>query len=228
MSNTKVLIVEDNPITAIEIKSTLKKLGFYITNVVSNHINALQSIQTDIPHIIIMDIDLGAENGIDLAFKIRENRKIPILYLTACTNDNIMEQALESSPVGYLIKPFKREELKSTILLALYKINTLNYININQDQIHIGFHYYFDQRNKKLYYKSKHIKISLKERQLLYILSTEKDYLSDEKIEHYIWKNNVPSNSALRTLIYRLKLKLGCKIIEGSYQKGYKLASLIF
>lgn len=228
MIKAKVLIVEDNPITAADLKSALKKLDFEVTNTVSSYNDALISIVQNKPDITMMDIDLGkSRNGIELANEIKVRYNIPILYLTSFSDDDTMEKAFATDPVGYLVKPFKREELKTTIMLALYKINKLEYETINQDHIYIGFGYYFDLKNGKLYYKSKHIKLGLKERQLLGILTEANGaVVSSEKLEHRLWADNAPSNSSLRTLVYRLKSKLGCNIIHVVYSNGYKLSSL--
>jgi len=225
MSKAKVLIVEDDPIISSDLKKSLQKIDFEITDVVRSYDTAMKSIQKIEPDIIMMDIKLGSGgNGIELTKDIHKRKKIPVLYLTSFSDDETMEKAFETDPVGYLIKPFKREEVNSTIMLALYKINKLEYKNINQDHIYIGFGYYFDIKYRKLYYKSKYIKLSLKERQLLAILTQSQGTLVEaEFLEHKLWADNTPSNSSLRTLIYRLKIKLGCKIIETSYSNGYKL-----
>jgi len=229
MSKAKVLIVEDNPITAADLKSALKRLDFDVTNTVSSYNDALISIAQNQPDIIMMDIDLGkSRNGIELAIEIKLQYNIPVLYLTSYSDDDTMEKAFATDPVGYLVKPFKREELKTTIMLALYKINKLEYENINQNHNYIGFGYYFDLKNTKLYYKSKHIKLGFKERQLLAILTEANGtVVSSEKLEHRLWADNTPSNSSLRTLVYRLKSKLGCNIIQVAYSNGYKLSSVI-
>jgi DNA-binding response OmpR family regulator len=228
MNKADILIVEDNPITAADLKSALKKLDFHITDIVPTYDRALTSIDKYEPSIIIMDIDLGkSKSGIELAQELKRSRNIPVLYLTSFSDDDTMEKAFATDPVGYLIKPFKREELKTTIMLALYKINKLEYENINQDHTYIGYGYYFDLKNTHLYYKSKYIKLGIKEKQLLGVLTEAKgSIVSNEQLEHKLWADNAPSNSSLRTLVYRLKSKLGCNLIETSYANGYKLNSI--
>jgi len=225
MAKAKILIVEDNPIVALEIKSALKKLDFDITDITNSFKDTLNSIIKEEPDIIMMDIDLGDEkDGTQIAQEIHKSKNIPILYLSSFSDDETMEKAFDTNPVGYLIKPFKREELKTTIMLALFKINKLEYENINQDHTYIGFGYYFDLKNRKLYYKSQQIRLGLKERQLLSaLILAQGNTLSAEELEYKIWIDNAPSESSLRTLVYRLKVKLGCKIIEVSYSNGYKL-----
>lgn len=229
MSKTKILIVEDHPITAVDLQKSLLKLHFEITKIVSSYESALKSIKENEPDIIMMDIDLGENKptGIELTKKIHLYKNIPVLYLTAFSDDTTMEEAFKTNPVGYLIKPFKREEVKATIMLALYKINRLEYTNINQDHTYIGFGYYFDTKTQKLYYKSKYIKLGYKERILIDTLVNKKGkIISNIELEHKLWADNTPSNSSLRTLIYRLHLKLGCKLISVSYSSGYQLTPI--
>lgn len=229
MTKAKILIVEDNPLTANDLKSALRKFHFEVTKVVSDCDSTLKSIEENHPDLIMMDIDLGkSKNGIEITKEIKKTKKIPVLYLTAFSDEDTMEDAFATDPVGYLIKPFRREELKSTIMLALYKINKLELDSINQDYAYIGFGYYFDEQTKKLYYKSQHIKLGLKERKLIAaLLDAKGELIKTDKLEQKIWVDKVPSSSSLRTLIYRLRMKLGCQIIEVSYSNGYKLADIV-
>ncbi len=74
-----------------------------------------------------MDINLkNSKDGIETAKEIQKIENIPIIYLTAYSDENTIERAIKTNPISYLLKPFKREELKSTILLGLYKIYESN------------------------------------------------------------------------------------------------------
>lgn len=228
LSKVKILIVEDNPITASDLKKSLLKLDFDVTDIVNSYNSTFSSIEKKAPDIIIMDINLGEhkQTGIEITKEIHKIKNIPVLYLTAFSDEDIMEKAFQTNPIGYLVKPFKREEVKATIMLALHKINKLEYTNINQDHIYLGFGYYFDIKNKKLYYKSKYIKLGYKERILIdTLVNAQGNIVSNIELEHKLWADNTPSNSSLRTLIYRLHLKLGCKLILVSYSNGYQLSS---
>ena len=228
MSKIKILIVEDETLVAMDLKSTLTKMDFKVTDIVQSYEGVARSIKKSEPDIIMMDIYLGEKtDGIDIAKEIHKRKKIPILYLTAFSDDETMERAFETDPIGYLIKPFKREDLKSTIQLGLYKINKVNLTNTNNNSIYIGFDYYFDIGESLLYYKDKHIKLGKKERVLLSILIKAKgNIVHFDELEHAVWAGQKPSNSALRTLVYRLKSKLGCQLIEATYSYGYRLASI--
>lgn len=227
MAKAKILIVEDNTIAALDLKRSLQRLDFEITQVVDSYEGAMESIERNIPDLVMMDIYLEKEkSGIEIAKDINGKRNIPVLYLSAYSDDETMQKAFETNPVGYLVKPYKTEELKTTISLALYKIERLEDKNIEYDHTHIGCGYYFDTKNKKLYYKNKFIKLGHKEKKLLDILTkAEGKLVSHKHLEYHLWTDDVPSHSSLRTLIYRLKTKLGCNMIEASYANGYKLLS---
>lgn len=225
MNKIKILVVEDETIVALDIKSALEKLNFEVTNCVTNEKETLLSISKEVPDIILMDIYLeNSKDGIQITKEIQKIQNIPVIYLTAYSDEDTINKAIETNPVGYLLKPFKREELKSTILLAFYKINQSNKLNITNNCIDLGFNYYYDIKNQILFYKNIPIKLSLKEKHLLTILVEAKGSLiSFIEIEYLIWPDGSVSNSALRTLIYRLRSKLEYKLIETLPSIGCKL-----
>jgi CheY-like chemotaxis protein len=117
MTNAKVLVVEDEKIIALDIKLLLQKAGYDVVGIADSYEEAIGKVKEDLPDIILMDIILkGYYNGIDAARKITEKYNIPIIYLTALSNDDTFLKArLEGKPFAYLVKPLKEEELLSTI-----------------------------------------------------------------------------------------------------------------
>lgn len=226
---TKILIVEDEAIVALDIKGAMKRLNFEITDIVSNHDDAINSVKRDEPDIILMDIHIdGDKDGIETAKDIQEISNIPILYLTAFTDDKTMQRAIETEPVAYLVKPFKREELKSTILLGLYKTNYPQEVTVCKNCEALGFEYYFDIINHILYYKNQAIKLGVKERGFLAILVNAKgSIVTFDSIENILWPDSPVSQGAIRTLIYRLRTKLEYKLIETQPSFGCRLTPLI-
>jgi len=228
MSKIKVLIVEDEVIVALELKVELEKLDCEVTGMVHTKKDVLASIDNDIPDIIMMDIKLGKnENGIDIVKEIQKKHAIPILYLTAFSDDATMHRAFSTNPIGYIIKPFKTEELKTNIQLSMYKINHRKRQKINKEFVPLGEEFYFDMKNKQLYFQDKFIKLGKKEKILLAIL-IEANYskVPFSNLIEVLWNGNPTSTSALRTLVYRLKGKLGNNIIEVTYGYGYNLRPL--
>jgi len=226
MNKLKILIVEDETIVALDIKNALTQLDYHVTNIAINYDDAIQSVKEDEPNIILMDISLSeSKDGIETAIAIQKIKNIPILYLTAFSDDDTIDRAVKTNPIGYLIKPFKREELKSTIHLGLYKLEQSNNEKINHEYKHIGDNYYYDLKAKKLYYKQKYIKLGDKESLLLNLLITNpsENYIPFSDLECQIWPNELVSNSALRTLLYRLRTKMNPDLIESVPYLGCKM-----
>src|SRR6056297_2903323 len=118
----KILIVEDERIIALDLKKRLERFGFVSPEIVSNGEDAITSAEGTRPDIILMDIMLGGEiDGIEAAKHIKEHLNIPVIFLTAYSNENTLERAKEAEPYGYILKPFKERELYTTIDIALYK-----------------------------------------------------------------------------------------------------------
>ncbi|MCE5336232.1 MAG: response regulator [Desulfobacteraceae bacterium] len=121
-SDSKILIVEDEGIEALDIQHRLTTLGYPSPEVVLSGEEALERIESIRPDLVLMDIMLqGRIDGIAAAEQIRAGFDIPVVYLTAYADDDTLRRAKITEPFGYLIKPFKERELHVTIDVALYK-----------------------------------------------------------------------------------------------------------
>lgn len=122
MAKPKILIVEDENIVAKDIQNSLKKLGYLVPAIVSTGEKAIEEAQESRPDLILMDIMLkGDMTGIESANIIKERFDIPVIFLTAYADENTVNKAKISEPYGYIIKPFKDNDLQTTIEMALYK-----------------------------------------------------------------------------------------------------------
>ncbi len=220
----KVLIVEDNPIVAKDIRSAILKLNFKVSDVLHSPENVLHSIKNNEPDIILMDIHLNSKiDGIELITQIHQIKYIPVIYLTGYDDDATILRAIRTKPVGYLLKPFNRKELKSTILLGVYKNDKLDY-SYNETYKKIGFDYYYDTSNENLYYKDLHVKLGMKETEFLKLLiSANGNIVSFKEIEYELWNNSFISDSTIRTLVYRLRAKLNADLIINEPWLGFRL-----
>lgn len=225
MRKAKILIVEDEPIIALDLKRTIEKLDFEVTNTATSYNTALNSVRVNEPDIILMDINLGekGKDGIETTKKIQKISKIPIIYITGSTDLETLNRAIKTNPVSYITKPFKREDLKSNILLGLYKSNKNP--NFENKELHnLGLGYFFDIKTNKLFYQDFPIKLSKKETLLLKILIEAKgELVSFEDLEYQLWPSRTVSASTLRTLIYRLRTKLEYKLIDTVQMGGCRL-----
>lgn len=212
----KILIVEDESIVALDIKRTLEKLDYEITNTAFDYQGAINSVLSNKPDLILMDVNLGkSKDGIETAKKIKTFEDIPIIYLTAFSDEETISRAIQTKPVSYLIKPFKRDELKSNIMLGLYKTEEIEDVFNDENFLLIGEDYYFNKKEDRLYFKSLPINLGSKEVLLLKILLESRGQIVTIKnLETLIWGDNSISSSTLRTLIYRLRTKLEYKFVE--------------
>jgi PAS domain S-box-containing protein len=115
-----ILIVEDEKIVAWDIKERLEGLGYQIAARAISGEAAIVSLAQTKPDLVLMDIQLpGQLNGIETAKIIYDQFNIPVVYLTAHSDEKTLQAATATNPFGYLLKPFQSRELHSTIQIAL-------------------------------------------------------------------------------------------------------------
>jgi len=122
MKGKRILLVEDELLIARHIEQMLKNLGYQVEGIVESGERALQMTGEKLPDLVLMDIRLkGSIDGIEAASRIWRLYAIPIVYLTAYTDEDTLIKATLAEPFGYLIKPFDEKELLVAIELAFYK-----------------------------------------------------------------------------------------------------------
>lgn len=118
----KIMIVEDEGIVAMQIKSLLLELGYEIAAVSARGEDAINKAAETMPDLILMDIRLAGEmSGIEAAGRIRETLGVPVIYLTANADEKTIALAKPTQPYGYLIKPLNPLAMNSAIEMALYR-----------------------------------------------------------------------------------------------------------
>ena len=118
----RVLIVEDNESIADTIKESLEYLGYEVSDSVTNGEDALKRIKADEPDMVLMDIEIPGElDGIQTAEELIAISNVPVVYLTGRSDNETLERAIKTAPYGYIIKPFKPDDLKIAIEIALNK-----------------------------------------------------------------------------------------------------------
>ena len=122
MQVNNIMIVEDEEIVAADIRMSVLKRGYFVCAMASSGKEAIEKAGLFRPDLILMDIILkGSMTGIEAATQIKDLYKIPVIYLTAFGEDDIMQQAKLAEPYGYILKPFQDRELHIAIEIALYK-----------------------------------------------------------------------------------------------------------
>jgi len=225
MQNIKILVVEDEQIVSFEIESALELLGFETIRSAKNYDEAISITKKLKPDIVMMDINLekSKKDGIDTAKEIKILLpNIPVIYLTAFSDDDTLNRAMQTNPCAYLIKPFKREELKTTIKIVLN--NNTQKIALSTTQKEIGDGFYFDIEKQLLFKNNIPIKLSKNEKSLLILLLDARgNIVSFEDIERNVWSDKVVADSTVRSLIHRLRCKLNPQLIKNHSGIGCQL-----
>lgn len=120
MSPPKILIVEDELIIAEDISMKLQSLGYEVLECCVDYEEAIACLQEETPDLALLDINLNEElSGIDIARFIRKKYNIPIVFITSNTDPATIEEVSQVKPNGFLVKPFKKEELYALVEVAL-------------------------------------------------------------------------------------------------------------
>ncbi len=122
MTRDRIMIVEDEKIIAQHIKSILNGIGYDVSGVADTGEEAVMMAGRDLPDLVLMDNKLKGEmDGAEAGKRIWKNLRIPIVFLTAFSDSEILERSKEAEPLGYIVKPFSVKDLEPTIKMALYK-----------------------------------------------------------------------------------------------------------
>lgn len=126
MAQDKILIVDDEVVVAEDIRRQLRSLGYVVVGVVASGTEAVDAAGEHRPDLILMDIKLkGQVDGIDAARTIQLRYGIPVIYLTAFSDEDTLKRARHTLPLAYLIKPFVSSDLRAALELALFRHRVL-------------------------------------------------------------------------------------------------------
>lgn len=122
MKTARILVVEDEAIVAMVIKQRLLSLGYVVSGIAASGNEAITRVEGTYPDLVLMDILLkGDMDGIEAAAIIQERFNVPVVFLTAHSDEKTLERAKQIDPYGYIIKPFTEKDLNTSIELALHR-----------------------------------------------------------------------------------------------------------
>jgi signal transduction histidine kinase len=120
MSKIRIMVVEDERIVALNLQRRLIKLGYEISAMVTSGRQALEEIERDRPDVVLMDVNIDGEiDGIETASRIPDGYHLPVIYLTAYSEEVTLQRARQTKPYGFLLKPISERELHATIQMVL-------------------------------------------------------------------------------------------------------------
>lgn len=122
MTDKKILIVEDQAVSSMTIEENLISLGYIVSDIVDMAENVIQSIEKNLPDLILMDVYLkGKMTGVEIAEIVFEKFNIPIIYLTATDNSSAFRNSENTQMFKFITKPFTLDNFRTTIEITLCK-----------------------------------------------------------------------------------------------------------
>ena len=225
MNNLTLLYVEDD-LEAMEDTRYLLSEFFSNVHTAKDGKEALQTYSEIKPDVLVLDINLPKINGIEVASTVRKmNENIPILFITAFSEKDMLLKAIDISAVGYIVKPYKISDLQE----AIDKIISKNF-NVDEEFFLAG-EFIWHKKDKTLTLDTQNVNLTKNERDLLELLCDNKTQFfkpSDIEIRLSKGDQNVKENNVVQ-LISRFKSKITSKykrepyFIENVYGLGYRI-----
>jgi DNA-binding response OmpR family regulator len=214
--NYRILCVEDEDGIRKRLVNTLK---YYFNDVIeaSNGEDGYELYLEYKPDIIISDIQMPKQNGIEMIQDIRKNDLNTILImLTAYSSEEYLLKLINLNVNHYILKPVNSDNLLEAIIKSFGGKFDIK-IDFTDDL-------YFNMNDYELYYKNEIILLRKREKDFLLLLSENKNSVTSySQIEEYLWRDKSMSMSALKTFIKELRQKLPIDLITNIPQVGYKL-----
>jgi DNA-binding response OmpR family regulator len=217
----RILIIEDDSIIALQIQHIIEKLDCICISIVTNSQEAFDIAKDKKIDFVISDINIdGTLDGIDTCKILQSKYNIDVLFLTAFNDIKTLKKASNINFVGYILKPFRQDELETIINLEKYK-------NINKTNYEINKDYSYDIVNKILTHQDKIVKLTKKEVLLLDILLKNKNAIvSYIDIESYVWNLEYVDEDTRRQLFHRFTTKVIDFPLELVKGVGYRIKIL--
>ncbi len=206
MKKLKVLIIEDESIISIHIKNSILSFGYDVIEIVKDSHSALKLAENQKIDLALVDINIQGElDGIQTADILNKTYNIPIIFLTAYKDIDTLKRASKIDFVGYIVKPFRNDELETMINLAIVKYD----LNKECKKLYINDMYSYCFNKSKLYFNDTPIVLTNNENKLLQLLLNAKNTIvTYDTIYNIIWYGKSTTDDTRRQLFHRLKTKL--------------------
>jgi DNA-binding response OmpR family regulator len=233
MLPSKVMIVEDELLSQRHIENILKSLDVDVTGCYDNASDARAAITKGSCDMILMDINIkGPEDGIQFSRSILQQYHIPIVFISAYSDGETLEEVMELSPYGFITKPFSAKDVEVAMGIAYQRFNvdkkkqatSQPVKKIQEDTLQITAQYRFDTVVHTLYQNNDPVRLNKKQVKLIEILAMHINQIVEySTIIDEVWPDGVLADSSLRTLVYSIRQILPDFPIESHSKMGYAL-----
>ena len=228
------MIVEDEVITQRYLKEILEQYKVNITGCFDNAKEALEALKNISCDMILMDINIkGKIDGIQLAREILAIYKLPIVFITAYSDDETLDEVLELSPYGFITKPFSSKEIHVSLQIAYkrflmtHEVSVPSEIKTVNELLVLNGAYTFDFKVSALYCGKELVKLNVNQNKFIAILAQKiNEVVTFDTLVSSIWGTDLISDSALRTLVYTIRKAAPEIPLYSHSKKGYYLSAL--
>lgn len=170
MSSLKIGVVEDEIIIADNLCNMLKNIGYEPTEPANTYHSAIAMIEEEKPDLVLLDIQIiGTKDGIDVANQLKDKYHIPHIFLTANSDASTVSRAKETKPLAFLVKPFNKEDLYTTIEIAFHNYlqkleiekNTSNVVSRQILFVKEGAFFHKIKVDDILFFESDHVNVKI-------------------------------------------------------------------
>jgi len=218
LEDKKVLYAEDEEGIAKNITEVLELFFLKVVEVRDGK-EALDELSCSSYDVLMFDISMPNIDGLQAIKEIRKtNKKIPIIILSAHTEQEYLWKAVELKITKYLTKPYDKE----TLIKALEQVS-LELVDFNT-KIKLTDNCIYNPCKKVVTNGTENIKLSKNESRLLeYLIQRSNETVTFDQIYDYIWEFDIPSKEAIKSIIKELRKKIGKDLIKNIYGTGYML-----
>ncbi len=219
-----ILIVEDELVAAEFLSLFLTKEGYTVVCICESGEDAIATAKKLKPDLIFMDIYLKDHiSGCDAALKIVSNVKTKIIFLSAYSDNEMLEYAMEIGAVNYLIKPYKEAQILVALNMAFGQ-NKISAIQSKPSLVELKYGFTYDRVKNVFYQDGLEVKLGGKGLKVIRYLCTHADSIvATNDLSKHIYGDEKITSSTLRALISRIKQKLGAELIENVSGLGYRI-----
>lgn len=219
LKSLHILYVEDEDPIRDSVTKVLKYFSSHVLSVESAEA-AMHMYENYRPNIVICDINLPGMSGIDFVKWIREfDKKSQVFLLTAYTDKDYLMEAVKLNLVDYIVKPVDFDLLEKTLKNAARELIQCKSLSVD---FNTGATYCYQQRSVKM--KDTIHVLTAKEVKLIdYLIINKKRMTSKEELINYLWEDDDASESAFKSLMNKLRTKIGKEAIQNISGVGYQL-----